>query len=398
MSDGDPRDRGKIVRLPGPKLEQFRPFYASQMEGWAPVERQFIVDGLMMPKTVALFSGPPKIGKSLLLQQILTACALGESWLGRKCQRMRAFGLFAEDPEEELVRRQIDINRYYDRSPADYELDLSWDAREGKDATLINFGRDEQPEFTALWHQLWAFVQDCGFQVIGLDTAAAVFGGNENFRNQVTYFMRALVQQAVLINGLVILTAHPNKMTPNGYSGTTAWLGSSRFGMSLQRPPEWDAEAETPRDVRSLRPLGANYGTPMRSERVRYDRGIWELDDVPASAAGGKRKAAPLTSIERQDLEYRLLQGLRYVLQNGAEVPADESSPKSMPARARRSPEPMLNRISIADLSAAQRALIETGRVVRVEVAKKCLIRPAEGPAYRDEKPWVETAKSRPVV
>jgi len=364
-------------------VDVFQPFYASQLEGWVPTPREWLIDGVLLRKSVCLLAGPPKIGKSLGLQQLLTSSATGLPWLGREALHCRAFGLFTEDPGDELARRQVDINAHYGRSAADLELNLSWDAREGREATLIEFGRyDDRPIYTPLWHQLWAFVASEGIEVVGIDTAAVTFGGNENSRAQVTAFMRELHRQAIAINGAIVLCAHPSKSVPGSYSGSTAWLASARFALSLNRPADYDEETGEPRDVRLLRGLGANYSAGLATQRLEYRDGVFEA----SGDAHGSRRRAPLNQTERLDLRYRLLQGLKRVMENGAQVVADEMHPKSMPSRARRVPE--LSRVALNDLYRAQAEMLQAGQVVRVAVGRWCLLRPAEGPGYPDERPW----------
>ncbi len=367
-----------------PPIEPFQPTFASQLEGWEPKPREWLIDGVLLRKTVCLFAGPPKIGKSLLLQQLLSSVAAGIPWLGREVIHCRAFGLFTEDPDDEVKRRQLDINALYERSPADFELGLSWEAREGKDALLVEYEKfSDRPRFTPLWHQLWNFVREEGISVIGIDTAAVVFGGNENFRGQVTSFMRELVKMAIAADGAVVLTAHPSKTGANSYSGSTAWLGSARFAMSLGRPADYDPDTG-PHHQRVLRGLGANYSAGLVAERIEYQDGVF----VPSDVELRQFKRGALNQQERLDLRYRMLIGLRNQLQNGAKVPADTMSPMSMPSRARRSTDPLINRVPLNDLYQAQQDLIEAGQVVRVDVARKMLLRPAEGPYYDGEQPW----------
>lgn len=377
----DPR----VVRFPAPAIEPFRPFYASQLEGQPLKPREWLIDSVLMRGTVCLLTGAPKIGKSLLLQQLLTGCATGQPWLGCDTVHCRAFGLFTEDPSDELARRQADINAHYGISAADLELDLSWDAREGRDALLVEFERyTDRLVFTPLWHQLWSFVRDEGIEVVGLDTAAVIFGGNENFRRQVTSFMRELVSMAVKINGAIVLNAHPSKSGPNSYSGSTAWLASSRFALSLGRPADYDEETGQPRDARILRGLGSNYSAGLQTQRLGYRNGVFDVADDPGSG----RRRQPLTVQERIDLRYRMLIGIKRIMQNGGEVVADELNPKSAPNRARRSTDGEINRVSLNDLYKAQEDLLDAGQAVRVEVGKRCLLRPVEGPYYPDERPW----------
>ena len=53
--------------------------------------------------------------------------------------------------------------------------------------------------------------KDMGARLVILDTAADLFGGNENDRGQVRQFMNALSRIAMKINGAVVLCAHPSR-------------------------------------------------------------------------------------------------------------------------------------------------------------------------------------------
>jgi hypothetical protein len=324
---------------------------------------------------------------TLLMQQALTSVATGIPWIGKPVIRERAFGFYTEDPNDEVKRRQVDINGHYDLEAADFGLDLAWEAREGKDAVLCEFGRfSDKPLFTPLWHQLWEFVIDEGYNVVGLDPTGVIFAGNENSRVQVTAFMRELVKIAVRINGGIILSAHPSKGALNSYSGVAAWLGSARFGMNLGRPADYDPETGEPHLARVLRGLGSNYSGGLRPERLEWRDGVF----MPADAETTVAKRGPLTHTERGDLEYRLLAGVKRVMQNGGKVTADDASPHSMPLRARRNTDPTINRVALNDLNLAVAALVDSGRLVRVTVARHCCLRPHDGPYYPDETPWLD--------
>jgi hypothetical protein len=376
---------------PQSRLEEFRPTYVSQLEGYTPKPREWLVDGVLMRGTVCLFAGPSKIGKSMLAQHLLSSVAVGDPWLGRTTVQARTFGLFTEDPDEEVRRRQLAINAYYGRAAADFELEMSWEARETKDSMLCTFERfTDKIQFTPLWFQLWNYVHAEGVTVVCLDPASVVYGGNENFRGQVTAFMRALVKEAVKMNGVVLLLVHPPKAQQDSYSGSGAWLASSRFAMSFTRPPEYDAITDEPRDIRILRGLGANYGAGMRPERLQYRDGVFEVIDAPE-----KHERKPLTFQDRVELRYRLLAGCKKVLQNGGKIPADEMHRESMPSRARRSPDAQINHIPLNDLYVAQAELIDAGQLVRVDVGHRCLLRPADGPYYPAEMPWLPSMESR---
>lgn len=386
-------DRGSNVhRLPvdrtrQPAIEPFQPFYASQMEGREPEPREWIIDGVLLRRTIMLIAGPAKIGKSLLVQQILTAAALGQPWLGRETVKARSFGLFCEDSQQELERRQAGINAFYDVAAADLETELAWDSRDGREALCIEFERfSEKPKFTDLWRQMWDFVKGEGVEIVALDTARTIFGGNESSPVQVTRFLREAQRKVIEINGALIINAHPPKNDARGYGGSGAWLASVRAGLSLTRPSDWDEERDGIRDPRRvLRGLGSNYSGGVNAEPLTYQDGVWILTE----GDNRSKKRGPLTLTERQDLQYRLLIGLKRVLQNGGRVPADEMDARSMPNRARRSTDPAINRVPLNELYLAQQELIDKGQLVRVEVAKRVLLRPHDGPYYHDETPYL---------
>jgi hypothetical protein len=160
--------------------------------------------------------------------------------------------------------------------------------------------------------------------------------------------------------------------------------------MSLTRPPEYNSVTDQPRDIRILRGLGANYGVGMEPQRLQYRDGVFEI--VEDEEKPGRRQRT-LTHQDRLDLRYRLLAGIKRTILNGGRVPADEMHRESMPNRARRSPETMLNTVAFNDLYTEQQALIDAGQLVRVEVQRACCLRPLDGPYYRDEAIWMAAAQ-----
>jgi hypothetical protein len=68
----------------------------------------------------------------------MTCTSIGRSWLGIPTPRVESLGIFCEDPEDELHRRQADINRLYDCDFSDLE-DMRWLPRFGDDNILVDF-------------------------------------------------------------------------------------------------------------------------------------------------------------------------------------------------------------------------------------------------------------------
>ena len=81
----------------------------------------WLIEGIILRQTVSLFYARGSIGKSLLIQQVLTALALGKPWLGKDVPNCRGFTLFAEDPEDEVWHRQDNISPYYGARHGDLE-------------------------------------------------------------------------------------------------------------------------------------------------------------------------------------------------------------------------------------------------------------------------------------
>jgi RecA-family ATPase len=359
----------------------FRPFFAASLDGEPDTKPEWLIDGLLMRGTIALFAGVPKVGKSLLMQQLLSAVALGKDWLGRETVSARCFGLFCEDNHKTLVKRQRDINTHFGVEAPDYETGLSWESHDTEDATLVAFENwSDKPLFTDLWHQLWRHVDENGIELLGLDPAGRIFGGNENYKRQTSNFILELHKKISERNGGLILAAHPPKNDPRGYAGSVAWHGSVRLGMSLQRPKGYNEDKDEPRDSRVLKSLGGNYVPGRSSDNIRYEHGVFVVDE-PEETERPER-------FSMDELKYRVMQGMRRVIDNGGLVLADEMHPKSMPMRARRSGDAVLLRTPFNSLYIAQETLLREGKVVRVKVRGQCVLRPADASAYDNEQPW----------
>lgn len=366
----------------------FQPFYASEMEGQEIEPRRWLVDGVCERGTVLLFAGPTKIGKSLLMQQLMTSVAIGRHWLGVHCERARTLALYGEDPQKECIRRQLQINAHYDCSPADYELDLAWQSLAGQPAHLVNFDRGNRPILTPLFHQAKAFTLENGVQMVGLDNARVLFGGNDGWANQVEPFLRILTAWAMEIDGVIVLCAHPAKNDPKGFSGTGAWLSSVRAGMSLRRPDDWELEKNGLHDPRRvLAGLGSNYGPGIRTERIDYDNGVFVVSD---RSDRQREPTRPLTADERRDMRYHLLISMRQFLHNGSQIYADFThKTRGLPSLVARSPNRDFHRVTISDVELMQKEMLDAGQIERVAVGGRCLLRPTDGPLYKNEEPWL---------
>ncbi|MGF7174650.1 AAA family ATPase [Azospirillum doebereinerae] len=343
------------------RIEPFEVFYPSQWAGKKAPPRDWVVDGAMLRGTVCLFSGDSGLGKSLLMQQLLTCAALGRDWLGMGVDPCKTYGMFCEDPMDELQRRQEDINRHLGADAGDLELRMAITSRVGKDNALMTFNRrTDQGETTPLYDQLRTHVLDQGAQIVVIDTAAQVFNGVEINRGQVTTFVNALARIAMEINGTVILTSHPSTQgmqSGTGSSGSTAWKATVRCHMYLKRPKGWDEEDEEQADDRVLKTMKSNYGKAGVGAKLRWVEGVFTPMDHPQPAR---------SLIDRIDADNRLVDALRYLVKQGNRVAMDPNSRNSFATLARRLPS--CKDLTWQFIADAQTRLIDAGKIVVVEM------------------------------
>ena len=246
----------------------------------------YVVSGAVPRGTVCLFSGPGSAGKSYLALQMQVAAASKNRWCGLHVRPCRSFGLYCEDPENVIHGRVASICRHY--AVEIDALDDMWiKALEGEDATLWEANRYGNAwRTTPLWSQICEFTADTGCELLVLDTAARVFGGNENVRAHVTAFVGELERWARRVNGAVLLNVHPSK-SGDPYSGSTAWEATCRAHLHLKRPKGYDPESpDADHAGRVLRTMKANWGAVGAVVKLRWQRGVFAVE--------GENTAPPL--------------------------------------------------------------------------------------------------------
>jgi len=201
----------------------------------------------------------------------------------------RALGIFCEDDDDELHRRQDAINKSMDLDYADLE-NMRWYSGVGHDNAMHYFMRDdwswEASEFFQLVHNL---ASDNGYQLIVLDSLHDLFAGNENNRSEVRKFVQMLHRLALDIDGTVVLSAHPSKAgraDGSGESGSTAWNNSVRSRLYLSQLGD-DEDDEPDPDIRELARMKSNYSKRGESIKLRWKDGAMVLDGEPLSGAVG---------------------------------------------------------------------------------------------------------------
>ena len=134
------------------------------------------------------------------------------------------------------------------------------------------------------------------FRQVTFDTASDGFGGNENDRTQVKYFVsHGLGSIALAINGAVILCAHPSRSgieTGRGDSGSTGWNGAFRSRLYMDMARDADGKPDlTNLDVRSLELMKANYASRGVKLNLRYRSGAFVRERDPNEIAPGCKRS-----------------------------------------------------------------------------------------------------------
>ena len=256
-------------------------------KGQVPPARRWIAPQWIPCDVVTGFYGDGGVGKSLLAQQLQTATALGSNWIGLPVEQAVSLGVYCEDDENELWRRQCAINTSYF---ADHDAlgSMHWMPRLGEDNLLMTFGRSGVGRLTTFHGQVLEAALDLKAKLVIVDTVADTFGGNENDRGQVRQFVqRALGGIALKIGGAVVCCAHPSRAgisSGQGDSGSTGWSNAFRSRLYI-RHVEGDPNG------RILDRKKANYAARNDELRLRWHDGVIIRDEMGAPgvmATGGK--------------------------------------------------------------------------------------------------------------
>lgn len=355
---------------------RFEPFSPADWQGKEPPALDWIVDGCLLTGTVSMLSGDGGLGKSLLLQQLLTAAALGIEWLGLRTKRVRTFGFFCEDDKGELQRRQIAINRHYGCDMADLE-DMLLISRVGEDNIMMEFPTrgNDRGKVMPVYQQLEHAVKDFGAQLIGIDTLADVFGGNENFRGQARNFINMLRRLAIDTSGGVLMPAHPSNAgitSGTGSSGNTGWNNTirSRFYLTRRKPVSEDQDGADDTE-RYLKTMKNNYGPAGGKIPLKWSEGVF----VVAHGDG-----APVSTVSRIELDNRLVEALRMMIENGSFVPAAAQTHFGFANAVRKLTG--FDELSQGTVLSAQHRMVKAGRLVVVHMERdhkpRTYLRPAD--------------------
>lgn len=250
-----------------------------------PPDRQWLVPGLIPDGCVTSLYGDGGSGKTMLALWLMAAMAARNStpWLDEKVYGWKSVGLFAEDDGPELTRRLRRISEALGVPFENVARDVTPLPGVGLDTVVASIGEYGECLITPMMEDLIAKVRETNAGLLVLDYAAAIFGGNELDRYQVSAFMRRLNAIARDNQIAILLLGHPSMegmKGGRGTSGSTAWRNQARSFLHLTVDDvQDDPEGRT---LLTLRHTKSNYGRSGRTYHLASDGSRFEILDTEA--------------------------------------------------------------------------------------------------------------------
>lgn len=294
-----------------------------------PPPRDWAVEGWLGMGHATMLFGRGGIGKSLFVQQLGTALALGRDFIAPIKQPRRTLLWASEDDVDELWRRQYAICQRFG---------IALSALRGKfhvlsltkvQCSLVELIHGELIQTSTL-PALAEQVMRLEAEVIILDNVARLFGGDENNRHHASQFIAMLNAAAEKTNGAVLILGHTAKPKDSEYSGSTAWENSARGRLWLtDKPPDKaeNGEDEPPAqtDLRYLAKRKVNYSSTDLAI-LRYERGSYDLVTPTKTALHG----LPAT-IDRRNAQRVVLAAFSRLKAMGLDPVEATGSPNYLP-------------------------------------------------------------------
>ena len=139
---------------------------------------------------------------------------------------------------------------------------------------------------TPLFHSVEVWVRRLKAELLVLDAAADLYGGEENNRAQVRTFIQLLRGIALRNDCAILLLSHPSvdgMKTGRNYSGSTAWNNSVRSRLYFSAPAPGEGEADT--DARILELMKSNRAQRGFKLCLRWKNGVFVPEGTGENAA-----------------------------------------------------------------------------------------------------------------
>lgn len=270
----------------GSEYDQLPVIDMGDLDGVEAPPREWIVRDWLPSRTVTLLAGDGGTGKSLFVQQWLTAIGTSAEFLGMRAPMVPTLYVNCEDEPDELHRRGADICQAL-AVPMSYCAGLVFTLSRAGSAgnELGTFDAAGLFDPSPFFRQIEQTAIRKGVKILALDNVAHLYAGNENIRGHVTQFLNACHRLACAIDGAVILIGHPAKVEGSTYSGSTAWNAGVRNRLFLERPAA-EAEGGGISNDRILKRDKANYAAKDATLTMTWSKGAFVSHDslVPFGA------------------------------------------------------------------------------------------------------------------
>lgn len=202
----------------------------SQWVDKAPPPREWLVKDLIPKGAVTGLFGQGGVGKSLLCQQLATTLALGKDTFGEVPKAYKVMGVFCEDDQDELSRRQRDICDHHGVSVADVLVNLSLYSFAYEPSfigSIRNGVFTSNPFFEHLKNEIMRIQPD----LVILDNISRLLAGSKTDEAGVYQFLSYVGLLAA--NRAVLLVGHTGKADDEGK--TTEYFGSVAFNNGVRQ-------------------------------------------------------------------------------------------------------------------------------------------------------------------
>jgi len=277
-------------------------------------EPEYLCDETFPVGTLSVLNAEGGVGKTQLGLQLQYALAAGVPFLGMHTPgTCLSYGLYAEDDEKRnLPIRAHDICKGLGIEPAAAGDRAYHVSTLDMDLTLFD-GRKiagRQPGETKIARKIFETIEmDRALgrnpKLLILDNAAAFYSGEENYREQVSGFLRYLARKAYELGIAIILLTHTSKADDGRPSGSTAWVNVPRTVLNLTKEPNDRSVAYlvTTKMNGRRKPVNATledsdgfFSVAAKSEPTAFERDIIECVDRY------DRKGTPLVPARNADL------------------------------------------------------------------------------------------------
>lgn len=192
-----PVEPARLVVPPTP----LRSMSLADLIAYEPPPRVDLVADLLPSGSFTSLVGPPKMGKSLFLIDMLASIALGEDFLGRPTVQAPVLLVPAEDHPRELKERIL--NRLNGRRDAEFHIIPPRGVFEGEPSV-----RMDKPE---IMDRLITTCQTLGIEVLGLDPFREMHMMGENHSDDMAPLLRWPREIAHSLNIATILVHHASR-------------------------------------------------------------------------------------------------------------------------------------------------------------------------------------------